>query len=241
MNLSKLGLLAVIGATTLSGVANASSYQYSEFHWKQGENQVSLGSSRDRVCFLSGVQGHFEGWGESVYVGKSGASYYLGGKSNQDAVEARATCVVNPKGDKYTQFDTWEQGQSDLYLGDRHNVCFLTAMAGKFEGWKEVIEVKNTSYGVYLGGSSDQHSVKAGAACLSRYNPSLKSYTWKQGESAKILAPSANTVCYLTKVSGKFEGSGEWVRLSQNNGYWMLNGASQQRDVTATATCTSSF
>ncbi|NOU52993.1 hypothetical protein HG263_21045 [Pseudoalteromonas sp. JBTF-M23] len=241
MKLFKLGLLSAIGTASLTSVAFASDYQYNTFHWKQGEQQVSLGSSRDRVCFLSSVQGKFEGWAEEVSVKKVGASYYLGGKSDQDNVAATATCVLNPKGDKYTQFDTWEQGQSYLYMGDRHNVCFLTSMSGKYEGWKESIEVKNTPSGVYLGGTSDQHSVKASAACLSRYNPNLRSYTWRQGEGTKTLAPTATNVCYLTRIAGKFKGYGESVSLSKSNGYWQLSGSSQQRDVTATATCTSKF
>ncbi|AZZ96950.1 MULTISPECIES: hypothetical protein [Pseudoalteromonas] len=232
----KLGLIA---ASLFSGAAaHAADYQYRVHHWKQGEGQVSLGSSRDRICFLSKVQGKFEGWGEAVWVKEVGATYYLGGKSNQDNVAAIATCVTNPKGNYDVQYDTWSQGQSDIYLGDRNNVCFLTGMSGKFEGWAESIGIKNYSYGTYLGGTSNQHSVEAQAGCVARSYPDLKSYTWNQGESQKILASAKTHVCYLTKISGKFKGSGEAVQVVQNGGYWILSGKSQQHSVTATATCT---
>ncbi len=36
------------------------------------------------------------------------------------------------------------------------------------------------------------------------------------------LAPADEALCYLTKVSGKFDGGGERVRLEQRDGYWFI-------------------
>jgi hypothetical protein len=43
--------------------------------------------------------------------------------------------------------------------------------------------------------------------------------------------------CYLTMVSGKFEGAGEEVRIFIEDGAWRLGGKSRQKDLDAGARC----
>ncbi len=64
--------------------------------------------------------------------------------------------------------------------------------------------------------------------------------TWDQslGNVSKGVG-GAGDYCFLTRVSGKFRGGGEEVRLWRNpkSGAWTLGGRSQQSGVTARATC----
>lgn len=62
-------------------------------------------------------------------------------------------------------------------------------------------------------------------------------YNWCQGSAAVGMGSSTNRVCFLTRVTGMFEGSGEMVRTYVSNGAWILSGQSLQKDVCATARC----
>ena len=63
-------------------------------------------------------------------------------------------------------------------------------------------------------------------------------FAWRQGQGATRMIPVSEGVCFLTFVTGRFEGGGEQVRVSRNSeGYWVLGGASQQAGVAAGAAC----
>ena len=62
-------------------------------------------------------------------------------------------------------------------------------------------------------------------------------YTWTQGEGARKMDSVAASVCVLTRVTGKFEGTGEAVRVTNDGQDWYLTGFSQQRDVAGEAHC----
>ncbi len=62
-------------------------------------------------------------------------------------------------------------------------------------------------------------------------------YTWNQGWGDTPMRPHADHFCFLTRVSGNFDGAGEMVRIYQNGSYWYLGGTSQQAGVSANATC----
>jgi hypothetical protein len=59
-----------------------------------------------------------------------------------------------------------------------------------------------------------------------------------EGNRKMLLEPDSTDVCVLTRVSGKFMGGGETVRVVVVNGRWVLEVAShQQEGVTGTAFC----
>jgi hypothetical protein len=69
-------------------------------------------------------------------------------------------------------------------------------------------------------------------------------YEWKQdpweGTSRRFstrMTKSDRSVCFLTFVSGSFQGTGEGVQIIQESGYWALSGFSQQKHVWAKAKC----
>jgi len=69
-------------------------------------------------------------------------------------------------------------------------------------------------------------------------------YEWKQdpweGRSRRFstqMTKSDRSVCFLTFVSGALLGAGEGVEITQENGYWVLSGFSQQKNVRAKARC----
>ena len=66
-------------------------------------------------------------------------------------------------------------------------------------------------------------------------------YVWNQGDPPRRLEPVSRYVCVLTGVSGHFQGGGEKVLLRAQEGgedpHWILEGASQQKGVRATAVC----
>jgi len=64
-----------------------------------------------------------------------------------------------------------------------------------------------------------------------------KVFMWDQGKGAITMLPAADNYCYLTRVSGKFRGFGERVRVRVSNGAWRLEGQSQQAGLSAWARC----
>ena len=51
------------------------------------------------------------------------------------------------------------------------------------------------------------------------------------------LIPAKEGICYLTRVSGQFEGSGEHVEVALRGGSWYLRGHSCQNNVVVGARC----
>ena len=62
-------------------------------------------------------------------------------------------------------------------------------------------------------------------------------YEWKKGEPAKRMTRADRTVCFLTLISGDFNGPGEVVRITQSGNYWMLGGEAPAAGVRARARC----
>ena len=63
-------------------------------------------------------------------------------------------------------------------------------------------------------------------------------FSWRQGGPARQLLHSSEGICFLTRVTGKFEGGGEVVHVSiSSEGYWTLGGRSAQSGVRGEARC----
>jgi hypothetical protein len=62
-------------------------------------------------------------------------------------------------------------------------------------------------------------------------------FQWGQGNGAQKMLAAADNYCYLTRVRGKFMGYGERIRIRVVNGFWQLEGQSQQQGVAAWARC----
>jgi hypothetical protein len=62
-------------------------------------------------------------------------------------------------------------------------------------------------------------------------------FFWSQGQPMKFLRSGNDFVCVLTRVSGKFQGSGERVQLSLEQSGWHLGGSSLQHGVGGASYC----
>ncbi len=124
--------------------------------------------------------------------------------------------------------------------------CFLTEVRGRFKGAGESVRVYQANGSWWLSGSSQQIDVMGGALCIPRnyWGQTLTvsgEYGWGQGNNPVHLGSDTNRVCYLTRVSGDFEGGGERVEVYRSGGSWWLGGASQQAGVAAGARCVNSI
>jgi hypothetical protein len=140
----------------------------------------------------------------------------------------------------------WSQGQAPVDMGTASNqFCFLTHIQGHFQGGGEMVRVFEENGRVKLGGTSAQTGVAARARCLPlSSNRALTVHaerSWSQGQAKRLLATDDGfTACVLTRVRGHFEGEGEAVEITRENGEWRLGGRSQQTGVAASARCISS-
>jgi len=204
-----------------------------EFYWDQYRAATPMGPVGDRVCFLTGVKGKFEGPGESVHAYTNNGSWYLGGGSYQADVGGWARCVAVGDSSWFTQEYTWQQGQASVDLGSTTGrTCFLTRVSGKFLGIGETVRIFMDNNHWYLGGNSGQYGVTASARCVySDYN-SPDEVSWSPGQPAQYVSPYSGRACFLTRMAGNFRGGAESVRVSDAyynvpQAYWYLGGTGQ--------------
>ncbi|QDE91485.1 hypothetical protein BHS06_22295 [Myxococcus xanthus] len=139
-----------------------------EYTWTQSSSYPTyLGSSTNRVCYLTGVAGKFHGGGEWVHVYETAGSWYMTGNSSQSGVRARARCINLGANNTFSPEYTWSQGNSATALGGTAGrSCALTFVRGKFEGGGEHVRTYQAGGSWYLGGASGQVSVAARARCF---------------------------------------------------------------------------
>jgi hypothetical protein len=82
-----------------------------------------------------------------------------------------------------------------------------------------------------IGGPSSETEVGSTTAELGTR------YTWSQGDPPVTMLHQSQGMCFLNTVSGHFEGTGEAVQIDNINGYWTLEGRSQQAGVYAVSIC----
>jgi hypothetical protein len=61
--------------------------------------------------------------------------------------------------------------------------------------------------------------------------------TWTQGERPRRLGTVADNICILSRLTGKYEGGGEYVSVTHDGTDWYLQGGSQQVGVAGEALC----
>jgi hypothetical protein len=62
-------------------------------------------------------------------------------------------------------------------------------------------------------------------------------FAWSQAVPARRLESASTHVCVLTRMSGKFEGTGELLQVRLRGSDWYLEGMSKQSGVSGEATC----
>ena len=262
----------LLGTTTLwftslfSTFVSHSALAAQVYTWAQGQSPTPMIKSDEGVCFLTAVQGKFEGSRERVGVYLENSQWFLGGDSAQVDVAGAANCAYwdelhSPLPDApfraiYGPYK-WSQGEQTTVMSNmdsRYTLCFLSEVSGKFEGGGEHVEVIDRSGTWQLTGGSKQSGVSAAAYCIptqyyNTYGPSLtREFTWDQNTPRVPLGSRTPTgygysSCFLTRIKGKFEGWGERVNVFSDgsSGFvpaeWYLDGTSYQFDVGASARC----
>lgn len=215
-------------------------HSFSSFVWYQDQPAVPMGNFDDAFCFLTEVRGKFRGDGEEVHVYVNASTWWLGGTSHREGVMARATCIPREYWGQTLDVSPeffWNQGNSDTFMGNATNrVCFLTYVSGKFEGGGEMVQAERSGGSWWLGGTSLQKDVSAGARCVNT-NYLRGPYYWQQGQSPKSMEDANAWVCGLNRMSGRFMGGGEAVHAYVNSSRWYLGGSSLQHGVSTTSYC----
>jgi hypothetical protein len=162
-------LHAGVGAKGRCMAVRGGAYYSDEYTWSQNQLlDTHLGSASGRACFLTRVSGKFEGSSESVHIYEFLGAWYLGGSSLQRDVSASARCVSVKS---YGAESSWEQGSPPLNLGPTLGQdCFLTRVAGDFQGRSESVQVYEDGKGSwFLHGTSARNGLSASARCVTPY------------------------------------------------------------------------
>ena len=165
------GLSAQARCVPSNGRSEGRVYSHTQtLRWDQGQPRVWMGPTSDRVCFLMGVKGNFNGAGERVELSKEGGNWWLGGSSATNDVSAWAACLLNGDGLQAGNY-SWYQGEPTLNTGlfSHAWACGLTKMQGHFQGSSEYVQTLFTArpggYQWALTGGSQRQGVAGAMAC----------------------------------------------------------------------------
>jgi Pro-kumamolisin, activation domain/Cellulose binding domain len=135
---------------------------------------------------------------------------------------------------------SWNSNGPAVSMGTAVNrACFLLEVGGKFKGGGEAARVRIEGDQWILDGSSltgTDQPVTAAAGCFDAPALSME-YSWFQGLPPSRMVTKAGNLCFLTSMTGDFEGGGESIRVLDDGEFWQLGGTSEQAGVAATARC----
>jgi hypothetical protein len=217
-------------AQSLEPITNLSN----EYTWNQGTLDVYMGDWTEWTCFLNGMKGNFQGWGESIYAiplsNPFGSNWFLTGSSYQTGVGTFSRCIRYSAA-SLGQFYSWNQGDAPVDMGTGSKICAITRISGKFASQNERIEITRSTNGRWtLYGASTTQDVSAQAVCFAGPTAGTE-YVWNstQGAPTPMAAnplPNSRNFCWLTHISGNFDSPNDIVRVQYdvNASLWSLNG-----------------
>lgn len=132
---------------------------------------------------------------------------------------------------------SWSKGAAPVDMGVSFGrACFLTRISGDFEGAGETVKAEIVSGRWVLSGTTGlPGSISAQARCVYLFPTAYAS--WSKGQ-ARVAAQTGGA-CFLTRVSGQFNGGGESVNLVRDSANrWTLGGSSlASGSISASAVC----
>jgi len=143
-----------------------------EFHWRNGDPAVRMLNKNDGICFLSSVEGHFEGAGEEIAVRlKNDGYWYLEGRSHQADLGASAIGIEWTNPGAYSieaEEHAWYAGDPPVpLLKEGEGFAFLSSLSGHFLGDGEEVRVDRAEDGQWrLEGRSGQKEFAASATAV---------------------------------------------------------------------------
>ncbi|WNG19766.1 hypothetical protein [Cystobacter fuscus] len=135
-----------------------------------------------------------------------------------------------------TYFD-WCQGDAPPRLAeDVGQTCALSRMSGRFGGATDSVSTLTSNGSWYLSGNSSEAGVCASATCANGY-PRAGDFRWSAGTSPVRMVLQEGNACFLTSISGRFQGANDRIEISVgSDGYYYLGGGTQP-GASATARC----
>lgn len=205
--------------------------------WTAGSPATPLGSTSNRVCFFTRIQGVFNNSSDSVHVFASGGSWYVGGTGS--ATAAAAGCADRASNTSISGEYSWTAGQSlPTNLGSTTDrVCFLTRVGGAFNSGSDWVYVYRSGASWFLFGDSQTGTGYARARCIteSSYNTG---YSWNQSQPYPThMGATSGRSCALSRMAGQFDSWSEMIRIYSSVGSWYLTGTSAHTGVSAKANC----
>jgi hypothetical protein len=259
----------VLGAGVFASVALFAGSSHASpatpYVWDQGDGPTVMMSAEEGMCFLTGMEGDYQGTGENVRIENDTGYFVLNGTSQQNSVKAWAACV------RWSEFpdlpnSSWTQSStssscvagvsapwpfasspnvtfpSDIVLASGYDFCFLSQIGGGLDS--------NTSASTYYDGtnwhlaaSEGQPSATMNVAgrCmgLGASHPlwTTPVATWRVGDAPISLLPDSEGICAITSVHGAFRGDGEIAQIIDQDGAWVLWGTSQQANTSVGVQC----
>jgi hypothetical protein len=229
-------LLAVASGSPVHG-GDFSVQLTDEFSWYQGTEAATMGPARDRVCFLTRIQGHFDGAEEAVHARVIDGTWVLDGRARHGGVGVHARCLRLASDDLYSEAHRWEQGKEATDLGSAEDrACFLTGMQGRFEGGGEWVLVTVRDGRWILDGASQQAGVGATARCVLTDSYSEEKEL-KAGPGMMDMMRRVHGACFLTGLQGRMAGPEDSAAILDKQGKWQLHTQDEDRLITARARC----
>jgi hypothetical protein len=157
------------------------------------------------------------------------------------AKEISAGCPQGGCQDLHLQtFAVHGSGNTVVMGPSTHRTCVLLQVSGKFKGGGEaarIITDANGNWNLNVTSGQDKET-SATAGCFDDLAPAGE-FSWSQGQPSVVIGKGPGMACFLTSISGHFQGAGEIVNVTvdQTDNMWKLGGASSQAGVAATARC----
>ncbi|WP_375760939.1 hypothetical protein [Corallococcus exercitus] len=224
-------------ATSEQGVALGGTYWWGTA--ANGLTSTAIGTSTNRTCFLTGVQGNLKGtsWAGVGVFQYAGNWEIFVNQSNGKALSSGVQCINTAT--NRTPEVSWYDGQAAKLLGavtaDRR--CFLTQVeaAGGFTANADYARVWNDGYNWYLGGNL---GAAGGARAVCVDVPSdAGGWLWIAGNPGSFTHNLAynpgGVACMLSGIGGNFSTSNytDGVSIDYNSGtrYWEMTVSNSKR------------
>lgn len=208
----------------------------SRFSWNSRQPAVAMGTTQNRVCFLTGVGGAFNSADDSVAIVSQGGQWVLSGSTGVGGfAEARAACTTGQASEQ----STWRSGEATVQLGNDDQVaCFLTAVAGAFQGGGESAGLRRVSGIWQLNGDVLQDDIRVSARCMPVQEVS-DGFVMGLGTASPFEIDTVQDgACYLTFIGGDFGAEGDLVETDWNGVGWQIERrVGGTRQLRATAAC----
>jgi hypothetical protein len=194
-----------------------------------GNTATNIGTTANRTCFLTGVQGNLKpasagGW-SSAGVFQSGTDYVMFVQHNNSKALSSGVQCINTATNRTPEV-TWRQGQAAKVLGaaTASRRCFLTMVesGGGFNANSDYARVWKDDYNWYLGGSLSAAG-GARAVCVD-VAADYGGWLWIAGDpggfTANLAYNPGGVACMLSGIGGQYDTSNfsDGVSIDYNSG-----------------------